>query len=158
VLISDEFTDPHKRQAIMERRGRKMDGVLPLLDPPRFTGPDDAEVTLLGWGSTEGVIDEAVEQLAAQGIVANHLQIRWLVPLQSEAIAHALSARAPSSWWRTTTAASSPVSTVGDRHRGGRAHPQVRRRAFPAPPRGEWREEDPRRRDQKYVPVHEIRV
>jgi 2-oxoglutarate ferredoxin oxidoreductase subunit alpha len=91
VLISDEFTDPHKRQAIMERRGRKMDGVLPLLDPPRFTGPDDAEVTLLGWGSTEGVIDEAVEQLAAQGIVANHLQIRWLVPLQSEAIAHALS-------------------------------------------------------------------
>jgi 2-oxoglutarate ferredoxin oxidoreductase subunit alpha len=91
VLISDEFTDPHKRQAIMERRGRKMDGVLPLLDPPRFTGPHDAEVTLLGWGSTEGVIDEAVEQLAAQGIVANHLQIRWLVPLQSEAIAHALS-------------------------------------------------------------------
>src|SRR6266478_6404740 len=91
VLISDEFTDPHKRQAIMERRGRKMDAVLPLLDPPRFTGPDDAEVTLLGWGSTEGVIDEAVEQLAAQGIVDNHLQIRWLVPLQSEAIAHALS-------------------------------------------------------------------
>src|SRR5881398_717675 len=67
VLISDEFTDPHKRQAIMERRGRKMDGVLPLLEPPRFTGPSDAEVTLLGWGSTEGVIDEAVEQLAAQG-------------------------------------------------------------------------------------------
>jgi 2-oxoglutarate ferredoxin oxidoreductase subunit alpha len=91
VLISDEFTDPHKRQAIMERRGRKLDGVLPLLEPPRFTGPGDAEVTLLGWGSTEGVIDEAVEQLAAQAIVANHLQIRWLVPLQSEAIARVLS-------------------------------------------------------------------
>ena len=91
VLISDEFTDPRKRQAIMERRGRKMDGVLPLLEPPRFTGPADAEVTLVGWGSTEGVIDEAVEQLAAHGIVANHLQIRWLVPLQSEAIGRALS-------------------------------------------------------------------
>ena len=91
VLISDEFTDPHKRQAIMERRGRKMDGVLTMLNPPRFTGPAGAEVTLLGWGSTEGVIDEAVEQLAAEGIEANHLQIRWLVPLQSEAIARALS-------------------------------------------------------------------
>src|SRR5437660_507524 len=91
VLSSDEFTDPHKRQAIMERRGRKMDGVLPLLEPPRFTGPADAEVTLVGWGSTEGVIDEAVEQLAAQGVVANHLQVRWLVPLQTEAIARALS-------------------------------------------------------------------
>jgi len=91
VLISDEFTDPHKRQAIMERRGRKMDGVLPLLDPPRFSGPHDAEVTLLGWGSREPGIDEAVEQPAAQGIVANHLQVRWLVPLQAEAIARALS-------------------------------------------------------------------
>ena len=91
VLISDEFTDPHKRQAIMERRGRKMDGVLRLLEPPRFTGPAAAEVTLVGWGSTDGVIEEAVEQLAAHGIVANHLQVRWLVPLQSEAIARALS-------------------------------------------------------------------
>jgi 2-oxoglutarate ferredoxin oxidoreductase subunit alpha len=91
VLISDEFTDPHKRQTIMERRGRKMDGVLPLLDPPRFTGPADAEVTLLGWGSTQGVIDEATEHLAQQGIVANHIQVRWLVPLQSEQLAHMLS-------------------------------------------------------------------
>src|SRR5437588_2372530 len=91
VLISDEFTDPHKRQAIMERRGRKMDGVLPLLEPPRFTGPADAEVTLVGWGSTAGSIDEAVEQLAAHGVVANPPQIRRLVPLQSEALARALS-------------------------------------------------------------------
>ncbi|MFL5452937.1 MAG: 2-oxoacid:acceptor oxidoreductase subunit alpha [Myxococcales bacterium] len=87
VLISDEFTDPHKRQAMMERRQGKMDAVLPLLDPPRFTGPEDAQVTLLGWGSTEGVIDEAVEDLARQGVVANHLQVRWLVPLQSQQIA-----------------------------------------------------------------------
>src|SRR5260370_19568464 len=75
----------------MGRRGRKMGGGLQLLEPPRFTGPADAEVTLLGWGSTDGVIEEAIEQLAAQDVVANHLQIRWLVPLQSEAIARALS-------------------------------------------------------------------
>jgi 2-oxoglutarate ferredoxin oxidoreductase subunit alpha len=90
VLISDEFTDPHKRQAIMERRQGKMDAVLPLLDPPRFTGPVDAEVTLVGWGSTQGVIDEAVEDLARQGIAANHLHIRWLVPLQADAIVERL--------------------------------------------------------------------
>src|SRR4051812_15900275 len=90
VLISDEFTDPHKRQAMMERRQGKMDAVLPLLDPPRFTGPEDAQVTLLGWGSTQGVIDEAVEDLARQGVVANHLQVRWLVPLHVDAIQEAL--------------------------------------------------------------------
>src|SRR5713226_2509567 len=64
VLISDEFTDPHKRQAAHEKRMRKMDNLLPLLEPPALRGPADAPVTLLGWGSTEGVIQEAMQQLA----------------------------------------------------------------------------------------------
>jgi 2-oxoglutarate ferredoxin oxidoreductase subunit alpha len=86
VLISDEFTDPHKRQAIHEKRMRKMDGVLPLLPPPQLHGAADARVTLVGWGSTEGVIHEAMQQLADAGIVANNLQIRWLVPMHVEVI------------------------------------------------------------------------
>jgi 2-oxoglutarate ferredoxin oxidoreductase subunit alpha len=91
VLISDEFTDPHKRQAIHEKRMRKMDGVLPLLPPPELHGAADAQVTLVGWGSTEGVIREAMEQLAETGVVANNLQIQWLVPLHAEAILSILS-------------------------------------------------------------------
>ncbi|MGH7302796.1 MAG: 2-oxoacid:acceptor oxidoreductase subunit alpha [Candidatus Rokuibacteriota bacterium] len=91
VLISDEFTDPHKRQASHEKRMRKMHGVLPLLPPPELHGAADAQVTLLGWGSTEGVIREAMEQLAEAGIVANNLQIRWLVPLHAEEILSILS-------------------------------------------------------------------
>jgi 2-oxoglutarate ferredoxin oxidoreductase subunit alpha len=86
VLISDEFTDPHKRQASHEKRMRKMEGVLPLLPPPELHGPVDAQVTLVGWGSTEGVIREAMQQLADAGIQANNLQIRWLVPLHGETI------------------------------------------------------------------------
>jgi 2-oxoglutarate/2-oxoacid ferredoxin oxidoreductase subunit alpha len=92
VLISDEFTDPHKRQAIHEKRMRKMDGILPLLPPPALVGPAKAPVTLLGWGSTEGVIHEAMEQLAEQGIAANNLQVKWLVPLHADAIQSILSA------------------------------------------------------------------
>ncbi|PYM13805.1 MAG: 2-oxoacid:acceptor oxidoreductase subunit alpha [Candidatus Rokuibacteriota bacterium] len=91
VLISDEFTDPHKRQAIHEKRMRKMDGLLPLLETPALHGPDDAQVTLLGWGSTEGVIWEAMQQLADAGITANNLQIKWLVPLHGEEIVSILS-------------------------------------------------------------------
>jgi len=87
VLISDEFTNPHKRRAMHEKRMRKMAGVLPLLSPPRRVGPADAEVTLIGWGSTEGVIAEAVEKLASEeGISASRLQIEWIVPLHVEAI------------------------------------------------------------------------
>jgi 2-oxoglutarate ferredoxin oxidoreductase subunit alpha len=87
VLISDEFTNPHKRQAMHEKRMRKMDGILPLIQPPEVFGPTVADVTLIGWGSTEGVIREAMEKLAdEEHIVANNLQIKWLVPLHAEAI------------------------------------------------------------------------
>ncbi len=94
VLISDEFTDPHKRQAVHEKRMRKMDGVLPLLEPPAMHGVADARVTLVGWGSTEGVIREAMQQLAEAGITANNLQIKWLVPLQADTILSLLSTSA----------------------------------------------------------------
>src|SRR5712692_3853292 len=87
VLISDEFTNPHKRQAMHEKRMRKMEGILARLEPPTLFGPGEAAVTLVGWGSTEGVIREAIEKLAEHdGLIANNLQIKWLVPLHAEAI------------------------------------------------------------------------
>ena len=86
VLISDEFTSPIKRRAMMEKRMRKQAGIEGSIPPPQLTGPRDAEVTLIGWGSTYGVIGEACEILNEQGISANQLQIRWLVPLHGEAI------------------------------------------------------------------------
>jgi 2-oxoglutarate/2-oxoacid ferredoxin oxidoreductase subunit alpha len=86
VLISDEFTNPVKRRAMMEKRMRKVAGIEAAVAPPALSGPRDADVTLIGWGSTKGVIEEACELLNEQGISANQLQIRWLVPLHGEAI------------------------------------------------------------------------
>jgi 2-oxoglutarate ferredoxin oxidoreductase subunit alpha len=86
VLISDEFTNPIKRRAMMEKRMRKVAGIEAAVSPPALCGPRDADVTLIGWGSTKGVIEEACEILNEQGISANQLQIRWLVPLHGEAI------------------------------------------------------------------------
>src|SRR6266487_4549842 len=86
VLISDEFTNPIKRRAMMEKRMRKVIGIEAAVPLPELWGPRDADVTLIGWGSTKGVIEEACEILSEQGISANQLQIRWLVPLHGEAI------------------------------------------------------------------------
>jgi len=86
ILISDEFTDPTKRRAMMEKRMRKMVGIEAAVPRPVLSGRPDAGVTLIGWGSTKGVIEEACEILCEQGISANQLQIRWLVPLHGEAI------------------------------------------------------------------------
>jgi len=90
VLISDEFTNPTKRRAMMEKRMRKVVGIEAAVPPPVLWGPRDADVTLIGWGSTKGVIEEACEILAGQGISANQLQIRWLVPLHGDAILNIL--------------------------------------------------------------------
>ena len=92
TLISDEFTNPHKRRMMVEKRARKMQGLVKELAPPKLVGPDNAAVTLVGWGSTEGVIREAVEKLASEeGIVANQLAIKWIVPLHASEIKDALS-------------------------------------------------------------------
>lgn len=80
VLISDEFTNPEMRRRMMDKRMRKMEGLLKDCPPPQLFGPADAEVTLIGWGSTKGVIHEAISTLAEEGITANNLQIRYLVP------------------------------------------------------------------------------
>jgi 2-oxoglutarate/2-oxoacid ferredoxin oxidoreductase subunit alpha len=90
VLISDEFTNPVKRREMMEKRMRKVAGIEASVPPPELWGPRAAEVTLIGWGSTKGVIEETCEILNEQGISANQLQIRWLVPLHGDAILEVL--------------------------------------------------------------------
>ena len=67
VLISDEYTNTVKRRAMMEKRMRKVDGIEASVPPPELLGPADADVTLIGWGSTYGVIDEACELLREAG-------------------------------------------------------------------------------------------
>jgi 2-oxoglutarate ferredoxin oxidoreductase subunit alpha len=92
TLISDEFTNPTKRREMVDKRARKMETVLSHIAPPKLVGPESAVVTLVGWGSTEGVIREAVEKLAAEeGIVANQLAVKWIVPFHADEIMRILS-------------------------------------------------------------------
>jgi 2-oxoglutarate ferredoxin oxidoreductase subunit alpha len=92
ILISDVFTTSAVRRKVQEKRMRKMDGLLRDTTPPVLEGPPDADITLIGWGSTKGVIHEAIVQLAAEGIRANQLQIKYLVPFHSNEITQILRA------------------------------------------------------------------
>ena len=91
VIISDEFTHPHKRRRSVEKRARKFRGVAADVPAPTLEGPQDAEVTLVGWGSTYGVIREAIEMLAEQGVVANQLAIKWIIPFHGDVVEEILS-------------------------------------------------------------------
>jgi 2-oxoglutarate ferredoxin oxidoreductase subunit alpha len=90
VLISDVYTDPVIRKMMVEKRTRKMSTVLSKLPAPELTGPAKADVTIVAWGSTWGVLTEAVERLNSAGITTNHLQIKYLVPFHEEAVSKAL--------------------------------------------------------------------
>ena len=91
VLISDEFTNPTKRRLMVEKRGRKMQDIFEHVAAPEIEGEEDADVTLVGWGSTYGAIHEALEQLKVEGITANHLPIKWIVPFHVKEITDILS-------------------------------------------------------------------
>jgi 2-oxoglutarate ferredoxin oxidoreductase subunit alpha len=91
VLVSDEYTNPIKRRMMVEKRARKFENVGSQIAPPQLEGPADADVTLIGWGSTYGVIHEAVALLNAQGVSANHLPVKWIAPFHAEAVAAILS-------------------------------------------------------------------
>ena len=91
VLISDEFTNPLKRRMMVEKRARKFRDIVDSIAPPELEGPADAQVTLVGWGSTHGVIKEAIQLLAEKGITANQLPIKWIVPFHADAVTEILS-------------------------------------------------------------------
>jgi 2-oxoglutarate ferredoxin oxidoreductase subunit alpha len=88
VLISDVFCNSAVRRKVNEKRMKKMELALKDLPAPKIEGMADADVTLIGWGSMEGVIREAIQQLNASGIRTNQLHFKYLLPFHSaEAIA-----------------------------------------------------------------------
>ena len=91
IVISDVFTNPPLRRKMQEKRLGKMARILPELTPPQLEGPAQADITLVGWGSTWGVIHETLEQLATAGISANHLHIKYLVPFHADKVTKILS-------------------------------------------------------------------
>ena len=84
VLISDVFCNPAIRRKIAEKRMKKMDLLLKDLPAPKLEGPANADVTLIGWGSTEGVIREAVQQLNASGVKTNQIHFKYILPFHSK--------------------------------------------------------------------------
>lgn len=83
ILISDVFTSPPVRRKMQEKRMRKMELVLRDLPAPMLEGPQEADVTLIGWGSTRGVIQEAAQQLTTRGISVNRLHFKYLHPFHA---------------------------------------------------------------------------
>jgi 2-oxoglutarate ferredoxin oxidoreductase subunit alpha len=70
----------HQRGATM--RSRKLAVVHSLLRRPTVYGDESGDLLLVGWGSTKGAIEEAVDRARAEGLSVSALHLRFLSPLE----------------------------------------------------------------------------
>jgi 2-oxoglutarate ferredoxin oxidoreductase subunit alpha len=79
--------DPTETTAQMDKRFRKMETFLKEdVKGPMFYGPENADVTMVGWGSTKLVALEAVRMAAASGVSLNYLHFVYIDPLPVDAV------------------------------------------------------------------------
>lgn len=78
--------EAENRTRMHAKRLRKLRTALQDIRPPFQYGPEEAEVTLIGWGSTYGAIREAVEQANAAGARVNMLHFVDLWPFPTETV------------------------------------------------------------------------
>ena len=74
--------EPHTNQISSEHRSRKIAAFQQSLNPPQVNGDDAGDLLLVGWGSTLGAIEEAVEKARAKGLKVSSLHLRFLLPLE----------------------------------------------------------------------------
>lgn len=74
--------DPASNQVGCTMRSRKLAALAATLVPPRVHGDPEGDLLVVGWGSTLGAIEEAVERLREQGRRVSSLHLRFLSPLE----------------------------------------------------------------------------
>ncbi len=80
------------REAMVRKRDKKLDVAREELPPPKIDGPKEADITIVSWGSTKGIIKETMRRLEKEeGIIANNLHIRYISPFHTEEIKEILS-------------------------------------------------------------------
>jgi 2-oxoglutarate ferredoxin oxidoreductase subunit alpha len=79
-------SDARNHSAMTEKRFLKLRGAVPKAPPAHEYGDPSAEIGFLTWGSTLGVVAEAIDRLAARGIKAHALAPRMLWPLPTHQI------------------------------------------------------------------------
>ena len=83
-----------QRIRMMKKRMRKIElasQVIPDSKKATLHGPTSAPTTIIGWGSTKGAILDGLDELKANGIDANFLQIRYVNPFPTEVVRKVLS-------------------------------------------------------------------
>ncbi len=74
--------DSASNQVGMNMRSRKMTTLAETLKPPEIYGDETGDLLVVGWGSTLGAIEEAVDRARAEGKKVSSTHLRFLSPLE----------------------------------------------------------------------------
>ena len=74
--------DSESNQEGMSMRSRKLAALAATLKPPEIHGDSTGDLLIVGWGSTLGAIDEAVDLARAQGKKVSSVHLRFMSPLE----------------------------------------------------------------------------
>jgi len=79
--------DPGKRTAMADKRLKKFSAILNDAKPPTLYGPADADITIVGWGTTKGPILDALEAVSwkLSAVSLNFLHFTWMYPFLPQA-------------------------------------------------------------------------
>jgi 2-oxoglutarate ferredoxin oxidoreductase subunit alpha len=73
--------DPQNNEDGMRARSLKLAALQKTLKPPEIFGDPQGDLLVVGWGSTKGTIEEAVESLRAEGHRVSSTHLRFIQPL-----------------------------------------------------------------------------
>jgi 2-oxoglutarate ferredoxin oxidoreductase subunit alpha len=73
--------DPEINEESIHFRSLKLAALQRTLKAPTVFGDEDGDLLVIGWGSTKGAIEEAVESLRAEGKRVSSMHLRFLQPL-----------------------------------------------------------------------------
>lgn len=73
--------DPDINEEGLRARSLKLAALQKTLKPPTVFGDDSGELLLIGWGSTRGAIEEAVERMRATGCSVSSVHLKFLQPM-----------------------------------------------------------------------------
>jgi 2-oxoglutarate/2-oxoacid ferredoxin oxidoreductase subunit alpha len=73
--------DPGLHMKMTAKRRKKLQALAATLPTPKVYGPPEGNMLLVGWGSTQGPIREAVDRARAAGDSISALHIKYLNPL-----------------------------------------------------------------------------
>ncbi len=73
--------DPEINQRAMRARSLKLATLQKTLSPPTVFGDATGDLLVIGWGSSKGAIEEAVEALRAEGTKVSSLHLTFIQPM-----------------------------------------------------------------------------